>query len=537
MVFIGVFMMIRMQAHFVFKILFLLFFNAQCFSLPAETLILCDADTGVMKRVDDLKVADSLASFDVLTAEGTDAIALETEKNTIEVLSIVEIKTPHGSVLLGEEQEVFDSSTGQFTKVVGLTSQSTLFSRMHGDIACDEIIFHKQSTACFTISLDPLDLFFSTELQILTHNVAPAATILPALTSFFAEVAIIATGTISGAMTFYTNLDLGKNQALKNIDTLTVSHIKNPPSMATLRIPYQKSPTPISGIPLDVEVYNQIRQMPYIYSPLVLTAKVSTTGDVICSLWSVKFTGHSNKINHYQPIEVGNSTLSRTHETVKTFVKDEDAKKINLLRDAIKKWPASIPGILFKKGNIPLEIDLIKKNGIPDQIIYGLLFGPHAVQNMVNKSIAPAQILHVLNYGKAIKAYNPEWDIVIEEAADIAVVINKASRTVVNVGRYKVDIGHLNQDVPDDLDKAKANQNKKIHILQEKHNWRKFDPDPEKNWDKIVKAIKEALKNGHHWQKSEDEWRATIKIGEHIVEVGYGLKDGIRRIGSAWIKQ
>lgn len=85
------------------------------------------------------------------------------------------------------------------------------------------------------------------------------------------------------------------------------------------------------------------------------------------------------------------------------------------------------------------------------------------------------------------------------------------------------------------------NENNKRHILQEKHNWKKLDPDPNNNWDKIIQIIRRVLKEGVHSFHSKandgkDVYNAKATINNHTVGVRYKLDNNVKIISTAWVQ-
>ena len=190
----------------------------------------------------------------------------------------------------------------------------------------------------------------------------------------------------------------------------------------------------------------------------------------------------------------------------------------------------------------------------------------HAIRRMVEKKIAPSQVLHVVAHGKCIGARHPERIIFYDQPLDLAVVIEKISKKILNVGTYSTDIKNLNEATPEqeeaekrqkeeaekkekeeketgdsDSDIDQIDDNKIKHILQGKHNWDKFglggdlnNNDPGR-WEKIKTIVRDVLKKG-----LEEPYGSAFKkskiVNGNIVEVSYIVINGIKRVSNAWVR-
>lgn len=93
-----------------------------------------------------------------------------------------------------------------------------------------------------------------------------------------------------------------------------------------------------------------------------------------------------------------------------------------------------------------------------------------------------------------------------------------------------------------DSDKSKHSfdENKKRHILQNKHNWNELVPNPKdpNNWGKIAAVISKVMEEGtsENYKGTPDVYVKTLKIGEKIVQVTYKIVNCVKRISDAWVK-
>lgn len=81
-------------------------------------------------------------------------------------------------------------------------------------------------------------------------------------------------------------------------------------------------------------------------------------------------------------------------------------------------------------------------------------------------------------------------------------------------------------------------KDKKDHILQGKHNWHKLDPDPQNNWDNIIKIILLTLQTGNHTQDNPASpiFTAIATINNQVVGVRYAIVAGLKRVSTAWVQ-
>ena len=78
---------------------------------------------------------------------------------------------------------------------------------------------------------------------------------------------------------------------------------------------------------------------------------------------------------------------------------------------------------------------------------------------------------------------------------------------------------------------------KKQHILQDKHNWNKLVPNPKdpNNWGKIAGIIAKVMQDGKE-EPHKSVLKKVLKVGGKVVEVTYKIVKGKVRISDAWVK-
>ena len=540
-----------------------LIFNLHA-GLPAGTQILTGAS---LVPIEQLVTGTMVTSFNAADYSYPQVVVEEITE--LEGTTIVEIKTDFGSVYADPQQKFYDAMLDDFVPAAELCCQSILVSRNRGSIKCLGVTLHDRPTKYYKLSCSGPDLFFSTDLELLTHNFAPAASLIPALMQEFAGVAIIAYAYVQGKTEFFDNLTLGKNQAFKNIDVFADQYKKGLPSNNKLNVSFITTPQLIAGIKPDAHLYNHMRQYPQLYSPMIVTAEMNRDGDVICTLWTIHLSHSDGKVNMYNKQAVGRKAFSRQHSFVKIFVQDEDKKQQLELHKFITTWPPAMYAQLFKSTlGILDEIKRFKPYGFFDRTIHGGVFGMHAIRRMVEKNIAPSQVLHVVARGKCIGARHPERLIFYDQQLDLAIVIEKISKKILNVGTYSTDIKNLNEATPEqeeaekrqkeeaakkekeekesgdsDSDIDQIDDNKIKHILQGKHNWDKLglggdlnNNDPGR-WEKIKTIVRDVLKKGvEEPYKNGGGSVKSLNIKGEAVDVTYKIIAGTVRVGSAWVR-
>ena len=559
----------KMQYFFILCFSFSQFIGNVCSSLPASTKILSDSASIL---IEELTLGVTVTSFDVADISHPSVVVQEVIEFQSQIS--VEIKTQKGSIYVAPQQEFYELTQGVFVAAGDLKKHNILVSRNHGNIECRDVALHCLSTPTnfYKLSLSGPDLFFSTDLELLTHNFAPTASLIPALIKEFAGVAIIAYVSLQGKTEFFANLELGKNQAFKNIAMFTEPYTRQLPSNNPLGVSYVANPPLIAGIKPDQKMYHHMRQYPQLYSPMIVTAEMNRDGDVVCTLLTMHLNSFDGKTNWYAKQVVGREAFSRQHSFIKIFVQEEDKKQSLELRKFITTWPPAMYAQLFKSTlGIAHEIKIFKPYGCFDRTIHGVVFGMHAIRRMVEKKIAPSQVLHVVAHGKCIGARHPERIIFYDQPLDLAVVIEKISKKILNVGTYSTDIKNLNEATPEqeeaekrqkeeaekkekerkeaeekesgdsDSDIDQIDDNKIKHILQGKHNWDKFglggdlnNNDPGR-WEKIKTIVRDVLKKG-----LEEPYGSAFKkskiVNGNIVEVSYIVINGIKRVSNAWVR-
>ena len=88
----------------------------------------------------------------------------------------------------------------------------------------------------------------------------------------------------------------------------------------------------------------------------------------------------------------------------------------------------------------------------------------------------------------------------------------------------------------DAVSRAGSDANKRHHIMDPKHNWNKFDRDP--NWSTVSPIIAEVLRRGsEQWERGDVYIRTLVYRGHTVVVRFVKTADGlIQAIGTAWTR-
>lgn len=233
------------------------------------------------------------------------------------------------------------------------------------------------------------------------------------------------------------------------------NHKNNAPTLC-------KQPS-LGGVMLDSTMYQEMCIFPFRYSALYPIALMTGSGDVACVIFCSRFSHRKNEIQAIFTFEeFGREIFSRTHPFVTEFFAAEDKIQLDNLRIAVQKWPSALISKLFKSDVTAKERkNLRTQYSKLDQVIYGNTFGIDAIYHMAEKSLAPSLVLQTIKYGRKGVIPNPERLIYFDSKQDIAVLVEKASKKIINVGRYSSDLCNLNEATEEEEAKEKEKEEAK----------------------------------------------------------------------------
>jgi hypothetical protein len=285
------------------------------------------------------------------------------------------------------------------------------------------------------------------------------------------------------------------------------------------------------GVRLDINMYQEMASFPLRYGGLYPLALMNSSGDVTCVIFCTRFSHRVNEVNpRFEFDEIGRDIYPRAHPFVKDFIEAEDKAQLDSLKTAIKKWPSDLIKKLFKsKITVKEKKKLREQYAKLDQIIYGNPFGIEAVYHMAEKNLAPSLVLQTIKYGGRGILCNPDYFVYFDAPKDIAVLIEKGTKKVIDVGYYSSDMGSLS-------DVNEKNDKKDEEKIKEQKDKQKSD----EAIDKVLKETKKGEEKRHAKQFDKvggfDEASTDfenmgvsnvkdVSKGEKIIKVGT-LPDG-----------
>lgn len=385
---------------------------------------------------------------------------------TIEKICTEEIKgtyviaTDKGEIYASGDQLFYEITIDDFIKAEQLKVGNILQTKDLKECLCISIEKKNTQTMVYDIILQEPHLFFSSDAQVLTHN--PVAFILtfPWVTQAIVAIA----GFCVGAVCLYNEKPTGIISKLDKIE----EKIKNDMSdwcskyyngksklapenyKERVSVPY-KDPAK-GGVSLDVNLCQNLVTYPLRYGSLYPIAFMTNTGSVACIVLAPKFTRWGiDGTNYWELIEFGRNIFPRVHPFVKAFVEAEDKMQLDNLQAAVKKWPSTLITKLFKSKVTAKEKKSLRiQNSSLDQIIYGITFGLDAIYHMLEKKFAPSLVLQTIQYGGRGILCNPDLMMYFDAKQDIAVLVEKKSKKIINVGHYSTDLSSLNEAQSED---------------------------------------------------------------------------------------
>lgn len=373
--------------------------------------------------------------------------------------SLVAIHTTDGTICASPDQLFYDASVGYFVHTKDLSTNSILISRDFKEYICTGTELRAIPTECYDIRLKYTQLFFSSDLQILTHN-------LPLTFPITACLAPL----IEYAGTVIACLDLKKPYKLfatnAQAEFYVAQEVKKfcerysavaddeqiDPATITRKVSYNPHPPTILGIQLDPKIYHAIKTYPLLYGPLCLTGSINNEGVVDVHAYVVCYDSQEGNTRYFKWQEVGKHVLDATHAYVKNFVQAEDRKQLADIKQFLKQ----------------LDAQPVSQQRCFEKNIYNTVFSEQALRNMVRNNIPPSRVVQIIACGSCIAAHNPQHHIYIDNQNDIMVVIEKESKKILNLGHYATDADILNPKIPQHEQKPDNNQESDAQPEKEK---------------------------------------------------------------------
>jgi len=371
---------------------------------------------------------------------------------------VVTITTQNGTVRASPDQLFYDNSLQKFVEAMDCNNQTTFLSYDGTACKCLSVERKAELTKFYSLSLQKPHLYFSSDACILTHNFAAG---IP-LTQWFLGT-VIACVYFSQAPKVFTHLESAKkimaqeqvNFAKKYNDF--VSNGSNP-TVCNKRAQTNRPAPEVVGIKTDVNIYNHFLRFPLLYGPMCCTAQMQSDGEVQTNLHIFRYDSES--LNEERCVRIcffdwknfGVSTLKRDNPLVQYFIQDEDNKQLKAMYDLIHKLPDYVRNSIFKLNMDVLDEANWLRKKYPgcgfEKVVYGTTFNIHAMCQMCNKKISPSTVKYVIKYGQCLPALNPDRFLYCHVGYNVAIVVEKCTGKVINVGFYNSDLWFLNAKAP-----------------------------------------------------------------------------------------
>jgi hypothetical protein len=403
--------------------------------LTGQTLILTPDGLVALNA---LKISDEIIGYDPI-ADSFPAVPIK-DIQLHSVDQMVAISTDKGVIYASQDQLFYDVSCDGFVAASELTVNSVLCTAERQECYCISIAQVDQPTMMYDITLQEPHLFFSSDAQILTHNMTAA---LVPLTEWILGAAI-GCFTLDRMYKSFGTSEQAKQFVIQEIQRFdkrysdVIDKKKTPIALLKQNVSYNPTPPLFLGIPQDPAIYHHMMSYPLLHGPMCCTATMQDDGDIEVRLYVMKFDYQDQQRRVYSWQELGRTMVDRNNPLVKNFVQEEDKKQIEVLRTILKQWPKEIVN-LFINARTTIVTDTIRSKyppGCYDMVIHGRKFGPHAMYNMLVKNISPLLVLNILDHCTMIPSKHPDRYIFVNPGYTIFIIVDKKTNIILNVGLY-----------------------------------------------------------------------------------------------------
>ncbi len=288
----------------------------------------------------------------------------------------------------------------------------------------------------------------------------------------------------NGTFTIFSDLEKGKNDIFRKAQEFSDNYQTITPLVK--RGVANQLPS-LLGIKPYPKLYREMMLHPSMYGPMYVSVAITNNGKVECRLYVFIFDGVRKvktkvsictecKREHcdYEQIyprtfketikpenifvwrELGKETFACDCPLVAPFIEMESKKQLDDIRNFIKKTvPSIILNKLFKYNATFLDENILQaemlmhcNNSRFEKTLYERTFNMYALYKMVARYISPLLVVHVAHNGSNYQAYNQERLIYFDQKKNIAIVVDKKSKKIINVGRYTTEIIYLNAVEP-----------------------------------------------------------------------------------------
>ncbi len=424
-----------------------------CPGLPAKTKILTPNS---FRNIETLHVGSRVTSYNPETNSLSSTTVEHITRYTSP--SIIQICTEKGTLYAAPRQEFYDATQQKFVTSARLSHRSILITRNFGPVVCGSVKILPVSCLCYELSLSAPHLFFTSDLEVLSHNYLQA---FPSVVSSITELAKI--GTAIACLYFSKTekrLPDHRYRSQREIN-FTEKHELLPQENAwqkiqqkadvfrtsgiALKAPYSdildthiKKPRNIAGIYQDEAMFDNLISNPHQFGPICLLGNICSAGDVECALYAMNFDGYEpNKAPRYVWKLLGTDRLCRSNLFVKGFIEAEDRKQLSAIRSLVQEWWNRIATITKNEGFKRAQRDLATNADLFKKEIYGSTFAFQALDSMAEKGIPPSLVLQAINAGPCIPTKDPLLVMHRSQQLNVIVIIGKRSGVIIKVGFFK----------------------------------------------------------------------------------------------------
>lgn len=462
--------------------------------------------------VEAMSVGQVITGYDLLHEGLVPAEIKGITEYTVE--QVVLIRMGKDSICASPDQLFYESTRHDFVAAKDIKPGDLFVTQEHTLCVCSGIEHINVSMTMYDIELEEPHLFFVSDAHILAHNAmayfAPAAgwfvEALKAFACFCVSRVCLYTDRPTGILSTPQQVEEKINNDTNNFshnyyftyDEKKVGHHKYGENYRDNFSQPTTQPLTLGGITIDLKTSQERILFPRRYGPLYLVAFMAGSGNVVCSMWVIRFSCRGDEGQAiFVTDRLGEETFRRDNPFVAEFVKAEDAKQLDDLRTLVKSWPTEVKTKLFTSNmSIAEEADCVRaQHDFYEKRIYGILFGVHAIYRMAEKRIPPSLVRHAIKHGKVQQAHNPDHVLCSDATTNVAVIVNKHPIKIINIG-YCSEAQELNPPPKDD-GKKKDNDKK--------------ENDPEEK-DK-VKTVEDVLRGTKPGKKTKGKSKQFEKEG------------------------
>ncbi len=396
--------------------------------------------------------------------------------------AMMRIITNIGFICASSDQLFYECSKQNFVAAADLRVGNVLRTCDNAACVCLAIEHIDIPTTMYDLELDEPHIFFVSDVHVMVHN---STLLLSALPNLFVQALNAFAGFCVGFVCLYIDRPTDKlitpqqagEKMHADMNRFADDYYYTYDAKKVRRYVYGENyrnnsytsmcqPYTHGGITIDLKTSQDIFLFPRRYGPLHLVAFMTSSGTVSCTMWVDRFSHRKDNGQAVFILDIlGKVIFQRNNSFVADFIKTEDRQQLKDLETLIRSWPSSAR--------------LDKAKSCFEKIIYGITFSASALYRIVEKRIAPSFVGYAIKHGASLQAYNADHMIYDHVSANVAVVIDKRSNKVINVG-YHSNLQEMN---PQPEQK------------QEKEGEKEKIPQEEETEEKVVKTVEDILKS------------------------------------------